>query len=355
MKLKSRTRTGLLGGLLAAVIVLTGCSAGSAAPEGKSSEGSVQGLPAAEGKTSYPLTLETAWGESELTERPERIVALGITDPELLAAMNVQPVAAFDSAVARSVWLDGRIDTDQLTLVENADGNWDYEAIAAAKPDLIMSFGSDMADSYAKLKAIAPVLTDTSKEESTDWRPRISAAGKALDLAGAAEKATQEYDDAMAKVRAENPGFSGKSIAFILDYGEEYGISYSSLEGTSTAAVLQEIGFDPTVPKGIEEEISPEMISLITTDVLLVGAVESDPKVVEKNLTGTELFKQLPAVKSENWALFLANEDNSGYIFDGTEHEGNINWAIAHGGALLGKEWAVKQLVPMLNSALKLQ
>lgn len=348
----------LAAGIVTVALALTGCVAGDA-PDSvatSTSDASSSLLPAAEGETTYPLTLTTAWGESQLAQRPERIVTLGLTDTELLAALGAIPVAAWSIGVERSVWTQNAIDTTNIEIVEETD---DHEAIAAAEPDLIVVSGTDLTDSYERYSTIAPVLAAETVEETEsrggDWRSQILAIGEALDLVDAARTATAEYDAHITTTKADNPEFEGVRLAFLIHYGEEYGTWYSSVEGTSTYELFDALGFDVSTPDGITdaEQISAELLPLIDSEVLLLNS-QVDVETTQQQLTGTELFQQLPAVQAGQWSVFYHNESGDGFIFDGVEHEGNIAWATAHGGALLGKAWAVDQLVPVLRAALNL-
>ena len=70
-----RRVAGLVGGVLTAALLLSGCS--TPASENASDGEAASRLPAAEGSTTYPLVLESPWGETTLEERPERISLVG--------------------------------------------------------------------------------------------------------------------------------------------------------------------------------------------------------------------------------------------------------------------------------------
>lgn len=319
-------------------------------------------LPPAEGTTEYPLTLATLWGETVLEARPERIVALGTTDVELLAALGVTPVAT-QNTLERALWaqeaLPGEIEKIYDWL--GVDGGMPYEEVAASRPDLIIVTGFDLSDSFDRLATVAPVLgleSEGDPDGGALWRTDIQRIGHALDLADAATAATEQYDSFFEQVRADNPEFQGLTATFLLQYGEQYGTFYETFPGTDAAQLFLDLGF---APNPLAEQfandwgaVSPELISQVDADVLIVAAANPDPDDVARLLTGTELFQRLGAVERGNWAIFYSNADGSGYVFDGVEHPGNINWALAHGGALLGKPWAVEQLIPILRDALDL-
>lgn len=56
-------------------------------------------LPAAEGTVSYPMTLDSPFGSTTLTERPDRIAVISpsTVDTDALVALGVTPVMAADT------------------------------------------------------------------------------------------------------------------------------------------------------------------------------------------------------------------------------------------------------------------
>ena len=86
---------GLIGAALAAALLVSGCSASAENSKTASTPGSEgNALPAAEGTTTYPLTLESPYGTSILEKRPERVAAIvpNAVDTEMLLALGVKPV-----------------------------------------------------------------------------------------------------------------------------------------------------------------------------------------------------------------------------------------------------------------------
>lgn len=345
---------------LVSLLALTACASADTTDASAETAESASLLPVSEGATTYPVTLETPWGETVLEERPERIVALGPTDAELLAAIGVTPVGT-QSTLERAVWVQDALpqEIEDVYDWDTVLGDIGYEDVAASEPDLIIWTGSDLSAHYEQLSAIAPVLgAETDAQATTkDWRTEIQTVGEALDLADAATTATEDYDEFFEQARADNPEFEGLTTSYVIHYGEEYGTVYSSVTGSDVEQLFLDLGFapNPLAEQFVENgSVSDELISQIDADVLIVGSVVSgDNKeaVTEELLTGKELFQQLGAVQSGQWAITYAT-DGSGYVFDGVEHEGNVAWALAHGGALLGKQWAAEQFIPLLRSAL---
>src|SRR5699024_1546001 len=159
--------------------------------------------------------------------------------------------------------------------------------------------------------------TEEAVDAGLDWRTEIQAIGEALDLSDAADQAAQKYDDFFAQARQENPEFEGLTATYLLQYGEEYGTVYASAPGGDEARLLEDLGFEPNplaAQFADDDLVSPEMLSQVDADVLIIGAANSDEADVERLLTGTELFKQVGAVEEGNWDIFYSTDDGSGYI-----------------------------------------
>ena len=78
--------------LLAATVLVAGCGSGDA---GSSGDAAASSSPAGSGG-AFPVTVETAFGDVEIPEEPQRVVALGWSDAETALALGVQPVGASD-------------------------------------------------------------------------------------------------------------------------------------------------------------------------------------------------------------------------------------------------------------------
>lgn len=128
----------------AALLVLTGCAGGTDATTETESTDAATLVPAGEGTTEYPLTLETPFGDTELDAQPQRIavVTASTIDTDALLALDVIPVMA-PTTVERNVWLDEADVTAIETLWESEAGaDVSPEEVAASKPDLIVTLNA---------------------------------------------------------------------------------------------------------------------------------------------------------------------------------------------------------------------
>lgn len=363
----TRSSTGAAAvALFAGLIALSGCggqpssaetSGGASASAKASGDASAAGsefLPAAEGQTTYPLTLESPWGSTELAARPARIAAVTPSqdDAEILAALGVTPYLASDETT--DAWVENALSTPIPERFTRGDDPIPIEQVAAAKPDLIIVLGTDLSDSYEKLSAIAPVLS-TAKEGASegknvnDWDANILRVGEVLDLKDAAQKALDKENEFFETFRTEHPEFAGKSVSYVVYYGDTGGLQFHSSVGSPAGGVLEQMGFEPA-PKASElkyrEEISAENLAVIDADVI-VFSDNSGGKYA--TITDLPLFKNLAGVKADHLVL-IDNRDGT-FAIDGTEHQGNLPWALARSGPLSGT-WAAEQIAPAIAKVL---
>ncbi|QPK79219.1 ABC transporter substrate-binding protein [Corynebacterium lizhenjunii] len=323
-------------------------SASKAANANASNAAASELIPAAEGKTQYPLTLDSPYGTTVLEKRPERIAAIvpnGI-DAELLLSLGVTPVLS-SSMIREGGYLEdhGAADLETYEFVRGADVP--FEAIAASKPDLIVTVGwvpgfGEVKDIYDRLATIAPVVTSPpSTQRITSWKDSLRILGKTLDLENAAEAVISEHDQLFAQIRKEHPEFGGKTATWAIYYGPASGLQYFSQNGSAPEQFLTDMGFAPN-PNAAEfakdTNVSDELLSKIDADVLLLGQSQrASNEELEEHVTGTDLFKNLNAVKSGKFVLLPPK----------TADGGDLLWAITSGGPI-GNAWAAQQVVPMI-------
>ncbi|MEV3872580.1 ABC transporter substrate-binding protein [Streptomyces sp. NPDC049906] len=290
----------LVGALLAGLALITACGTPGdpAGTETKTTAStSATALPAAEGSTSYPLTLKTPFGDTTLDERPERIaiVTANTLDTDALIALGGTPVFA-PSTVDRNPWLDKGDIADIKTLWDAEAGTEvSAESVAAASPDLIVALAAyetfDQAR-FDKLSAIAPVLHAAQGDLS--WQELTRKLGSTLDLSAAADKAVAAAEGKVARTREAHPEFKGKSATHVIVYDEKYGPSYASAPGSDTALLFEQLGFvlpAEAAKFAKDDAISDELVGLVDADFLLLSTSGSPAYFVD-----APLVKAVPAV-----------------------------------------------------------
>lgn len=278
-------------------------------------DGDVTGAsPASTGEGAFPVTIGHKYGSTEITARPTRVVAVGLTDQEPLLALGVKPVGVVD-------WFEERPfgswpwSKDLWAGVEpeivGERGELNFEKIAGLRPDLILAVYSDLTqEQYDTLSKIAPTVAQSPDHDdfATPWKEMTRTVGQAVGLEGRADELIAAIDQKFAAARKANPDFEGKTAAVVDPY--EPG-KYAVFAPTDPRSVfLGEIGFK--VPEEIgtlagsefAAEIGSERLDLVDVDRLLF--VTSAPDA-EATVNADPVYSRL-AVAREGRALFVPYE-----------------------------------------------
>ena len=202
--------------LLTAAIALTGCSA--SAPGDDQTGGAGDG--------TFPVTIEHAFGETEITAQAERVVTLGWGSTDAALALGVVPVAIPSEDYAGGEdgvlpWIEDALDelgAQTPTVLPASADEPAYEEIAEAAPDLILApYSGVTEEQYELLSAIAPTVVYPETAWATPWRDVITIVGESLGMADEADAVLADIDDQLASVATEHPEFEGKTVAAVWD------------------------------------------------------------------------------------------------------------------------------------------
>lgn len=324
---------------------LASCGAPAAAPSSTPSAPAASPassrLPAAEGTTTYPLTLDSAWGKTTLQKRPERIaIATAANDLDNTLALGVTPVWADDwqasyewttTAGSKKIERRGEV-TDSIPV----------EDIAASKPDLIIAVQTGagiIEDAYPKLATIAPVLTVEKPSWDITWQETVRLIGKTLDLSKRAELVISDVDAKVDEAAQAHPEFRGKSLAFVLWLQGNEKLTFRSFQGSPTSELFAKLGFAeaPSASKFSRENLvlSAENYALMDADVVLIAS----PKTQFDKLLKTPTFATVPAIAQKRYALIDLSVEKE------------LGWAVSWPSAL-SVPWFLDKIVPPLSSTL---
>ena len=311
-------------------------------------------VPEGEGTTSYPYEIESPWGTSTLEEQPKKIAAVTMSqdDTEILVSMGVTPYIAREPDGEQHPWIaDDLKHQIPEAFTATPDNPFPAEQIAAAEPDLIIALGMDLEDYYDQMTAIAPVLAEAGEagtvyNTQNDWDDNIRRVGEALDLQEAAEDAVSTEEEFFETFRDEHPEYEGKTVAYLVSYGDEGGLQYHSTEGSPAGNTLESMGFElPELASTLEyrDEIAEEQLGTIDADVVIFSA---NDETQSQRILDNELFKQIKASQDDN-VVVITNKGGS-FEIDGNEHDGNLSWALARSGPL-SATWAASQVAGGLD------
>jgi iron complex transport system substrate-binding protein len=180
------------------------------------------------------------------------------------------------------------------------------EAIAAARPDLIVDAWADEAI-HGALSRIAPTI-EIKLDNTDSWQAAQRLAGEATGAEQAAEVAIGETEDVLAAQAARLAALTGMSVAVAFIVADELVIIPGNEIG---GRILTELGLTvhPT-PDGVSGRYSVENL------VELVGDADVIVSYDYGNLSTQEadpLFRQLPAVQAGRYVAIDAETATACY------------------------------------------
>ncbi|GAA3599589.1 iron-siderophore ABC transporter substrate-binding protein [Klugiella xanthotipulae] len=264
----------LLAVATVAALALSGCAA---SPSEQASS-----TPTENSASSFPVTIEHAFGETVIPEKPQRVVAWGWASADAALALGVIPVAIPFQAYGADAngvlpWIAEKIDelgADTPTVLPDAT-EAPLEAIAAAKPDVILaSYSGITQDEYDLLSLIAPVVAYPDQPWSTPWRDVITTTGTALGQADEARTVVADIDAQVAEQAAAHPEFQGVTIAQVWDFSGTFyvysptdpRVEFTEALGFTTAPSVTELNTDDS---SFSYTLSHEKLDALSSDLLI--------------------------------------------------------------------------------------
>ena len=233
----------------------------------------------------FPVTITHAFGETEITEPPERVVTWGWGSADAAIALGVVPVAipyqeyGGDEEgvlpwVREALEEQGEEVPEVLPNTEEAP----VEAIAAAEPDLILAVYSGLTEEeYELLSAIAPVVAYPDEAWSTPWRDLIEIVGTALGRSDEAAALLEEIDAELAAQAEAHPELAGKTVAMVWDTGDTFYV-YKEADARVEFALALGLEVAPAVRELETDEstfyftLSHERLGELDSDILVAFA-----------------------------------------------------------------------------------
>jgi iron complex transport system substrate-binding protein len=261
-----------------------------------------------------PVTVEHAFGETVIEEKPERVATIDFANQEVPLALGIVPVGMSemtwgdDDGDGVQQWTEDKLaelDAETPVLFDETDG-YDFEAIAGTDPDVILAGYSGMTqDDYDTLSEIAPVVAYPDDPWATAWRDSIMQNAKGLGMEAEGEQLVADLEQTIADAVAEHPELEGTTGMFLthVDPADLSEINFYSAADTRSKYLL-DLGMEiaPSVVEATGDSgdyagsISGERADeLADADVIityggqeLIDALKGDP-----------VLSQLPAVAND--------------------------------------------------------
>lgn len=287
-----RNRTAPLTGLCAVTAALTLSACGSSSSSSSGTDGAGAGT----------HTVKTAMGDVEVPGSPKRVVVLDTAELDSAITLGVKPVGSTHADV-KSGFLD-YLPEDQVAGIKDVGAMMtpNLEAVAALKPDLILTSKVRHGDKYAELTKIAPtVMTEST---GYPWKRNFQVHADALGKKAEAAMVTDEY---AAHVAAVVKKLGGKEKAAATDVNVVRFIEGADIrvygKQNYIGTILADVGVGrPAVTDkakdGFSYDVSPERIDQADADVVFHSTYGDPQKAKETRTTGSGLWKNLSAVKN---------------------------------------------------------
>ncbi|WP_220432502.1 ABC transporter substrate-binding protein [Saccharospirillum alexandrii] len=289
----------------------------------------------------FPLTIEHKFGTTVIEDQPERVASIDYGGIGNLLAVGISPVTvrqwrAIDGfEYTAGPWAEHLLTTEPVVL----DGDLDFEAIAAAKPDVIIALysGIDSVE-YEKLSLIAPVVAvpQSISDYGLPWDERALITARAVGEEANAGRQIAAIEDRLTEIAAAHPEWHGKT-AVIGGFRQEQGQPYAYTTHDVRAQFLYEMGFTETPAMNALTGETDFVINLSTEQLDVINA-----DVMVYYVTDAGMQDAL----AEPSRRFLSAYGSGGEVF-----LGDLPVAALARVSLLSIPVALEALVPMLEGA----
>jgi len=296
----------------AALLALTACGSSGTADETATTTA------AASSGDFEPVTIEHAFGSTEITERPENVVTLGWGSAEAAIALGVVPVGIEAQTYAADdngqlPWVAEALEEAgaEPTMIPASVEEPAYEEIGALAPDVILApYSGITAEQYELLSEIAPTVAYPDEPWTTPWREVITTVGTALGTPDEAEGLVADLDSEITDAAAAHPELEGKTVAAVWDVGGTFWV-YKPADsrvdflldlGLKSAPAVEELATDE---ESFVYSLSYEETDRLESDVLVNYASTEEEA---QTFLGQSYAQAIPAVQSGAVASITGDE-----------------------------------------------
>jgi iron complex transport system substrate-binding protein len=311
--------------VLLAALLTTGCGSGvgsspSSSPQESSSGSAVTsgsaGSKVEQAADSTTRSVTDQFETKEIPAQPQRIVAVGSTDADVLVALGITPVGALKAGIGDGPyweWLNNRPEIGDTTPIEqSAEGIINLEQVAALRPDLILMVNTyiDVSSQYQKLNEIAPTVAGkTSNISNETWQAQALHIGDVLGRSADAQQVVDDVETMVEQAAVANPAFKDKALSFGGVFSADAATMVFGPEDYARV-FLAELGF--TIPPrqlaelptlvpvegatgeaGTQAPVSLERLDLLDGDALVLAYISPQ---MQQEFESREVFRQVPVV-----------------------------------------------------------
>jgi iron complex transport system substrate-binding protein len=237
-------------------------------------------------QAAFPVTLtDDAGRKVTITKRPERIVSLAPANTEIVYALG-----ALDRVVGVTTFDDYPPEVSSIVKVGDFMSP-NMEAIAAARPDLVLATGGVQADTIAKLEQTGAVVLAVDPQSLEGVYAAITMVGTAMGEPAKAKEVVQGMKDDLATIQS---AIEEAPVRCFIEIAQEP--LYTAGPGTFINDLIEQAGGENVVTQKGYVAYSLEQLLKDDPEVYLAtkGSM-SDPADIEKRPG----YSALTAVKAK--------------------------------------------------------
>lgn len=262
------------------------------------------------------ITVEHAFGTTEIPANPERIVSVYLED--MLLALNVPLKLAV--TIGEDNYLSEEMKNRGIETIA-AGENINFELLVEQQPDLIITMDVITQDVYDSLNKIAPTIAFSRRS----WQDSLPKLGAALGMEDEAQKVIDDYaahvaeaQNALSGVLADKP--TAAAIRFTAKTMRLY---FPSVRGAATrqgyvTSLYEDLGFGvedfisdlqlKEDPARENAQISMEVLPELQSDYIfvIIGSAGNTTDAQQQDLTdfeeiiGSDIWSGLTAVQNDH-------------------------------------------------------
>ena len=242
----------------------------------------------------FPRTVRHAMGQTAIDKAPARIVTLDTGELDAMAELGIKPVGVvdygadglpkyFDPAEIEGVKVVGTIQAPNL------------EAIAALKPDLILSSKLRHEALYSQLSQIAPTVF--AERPGVTWKQNFTLYSQAVGKEDEAAETVERYEARVGELVDELPERRPEvSLVRVMADGNVRLYQRANFLGV----LLTDLGMPRPDAQNVDDfatEVSLEQLDQADGDLIVFAVFDALKNTHDDTVTASPIWKQLEGVK----------------------------------------------------------
>ncbi|MDQ2655262.1 MAG: ABC transporter substrate-binding protein [Chloroflexota bacterium] len=294
------------------------------APGLAGAQGTPVATPAADA-SAFPVTISHDFWETTIPALPQRIVVTNQAEGlDSLLALGVLPVGMVQGRAyieGLAPWVIAAGGEEIPVIPGTAEGELDFEAITAARPDLILTSWPD-DPTYQTLSSIAPTLVFKNSDAIT-WQDVQRLTGEATGRGAQAEQVIADTEALVASQEERLQPYLDQQVAVAYFWFDQFFVNGKDAPiGRILAAYGMDVISPGTVAPGQIDALSLEQINAVAdADIIIAPDFLADQTAAQE---ANPLFRALPEVQNGGYVLLSPEMAQALYI----ESALSTQWAV---------------------------